>query len=209
MKKAILILFILLFISSGSLAADTLRSLGGAYSYAVEHQRYLAGYAETTLHSIGFYTSAFHFPGEEDMGFFTHTAILVPKWGTFSDESTFFSYSTEDVTRTVHLALMFGPAIRQPFSYGTQPYFGFGGNVQALYAEDSHGSAWTLIGGVGFTMGTTQDISPYSVMDTGITVDYHMGAYTKESGNAQWSKADEYRMYSIRYYMGFGFRTFR
>ena len=208
-SRVLLASVILLFFTIFSLHAFSWGSHGFQYSRQTERERHAGTMYETTIDAMGIYNSSFNFGWDAELGYFIHSSLLFPWDATVMTDSSFLHVNFAYADFAAQWNLMTGPAIRQPFSYGSQYYFGLGPDMHLMLIKVDGDSYWDIGLGVGFTMGYLYDFSPYSFMDTGVVVDYQFASYGKGPDDTTWTKAQEYGGYSFRTYIGFGFGGYR
>ena len=211
MRKAnvVLVSLILLVVASFDLHAYSWNSHGIQYGRLTEHERFEDTRYETSIDSLGFYSSAFHFNWDAELGYFVHSAMLFPWEATVMTDSTFFGVTFEQADFAAQWSLMTGPAMRYPFSYGSTSYFGLGPEISLMVITIDGESYWDFDWGVGFSMGYLYDFSSNSFMDAGVVLDYRFASYARGPGDGGWTKAEEYGGYSFSSYIGFSIGGYR
>lgn len=196
----------LLLACSFSVQASSWSSFGTGYSRSTEHEYYLGTDWETTIDAIDIYGSSFFFAWDADMGYFIQSSLSFPWDGRIITKTNVFHLYFDAADLVGEWSLSGGFAMRRPFSYGSQFYYGFGPSSHVMMLNVNGETYWDVELGIGLTMGYLYDVTPYTFMDTSVSLDYQFASYGKTAGDESWTKARDFGGYSFRSYVGFGIR---
>ncbi|MFA7671499.1 MAG: hypothetical protein WCY53_04480 [Sphaerochaetaceae bacterium] len=204
-KKTILLTVVMFSLAAFSLFSSSLLSFGPHYSYVTENALIDGEKGETTLHTSGVYLSFYKFSDYYDLGFFLHSSLSTLWEARVATKDDIKHLYFNGNINNGYFSLSGGMAITERLSYDSYFYFGIGPSTHLFFFEAEDKPFLNFMFGVGFSMGYNYFITPSFYIDTGTIMDYNFLSYYKNPSTAKWIKEDNYGMYTIRYYLGFGF----
>jgi len=205
LKRIIIFMFLIIAISPlfAYGTQETWITVGGEYGHFRETQYPSGVKVETTLNSIGGYSSSRSFESGNTWGTYIHSSILIPQGGKIGVSGSFADYSMEEADLKIHLGFLSGPVYRSPINEGTDFYFALGPSLQELIVTTSSASSLSFMLGVGIDIGMKYNLTESYYLDFGVIADYCFAAHTSTAYHEGWSTND-YSLISFRPHIGIG-----
>lgn len=185
------------------MSAVSFLSYGGQYSLVTENSVVSNEQVESIFHTSGLYLSYYNF-SQHELGFFIHSSLLALIEGKTITKDSIDYYHFRNSFNDGYFSLLSGIAIIEWLSYDSNFYFGIGPSTHLFFLGANNNPFLNFMFGFGFSMGYNYFITPNFYLDSGTIIDYNFLSYYKNPNSSKWVKEDNYGMYTIRYYIGFG-----
>lgn len=161
---------------------------------------------DTTLLSAGVYLSHYNWSFNDDLGFFAQGEMNFPFYGKSRIDGYSAYWDFKSFNKRYIFSFLGGLAIKDAISYNSFIYYGIGPSVHYFLFENKDKEVSKLLyGGIGLSVGYVYLIGDYTFLDSGTIVDYNFYSYQNLSPDNSWSKLPQTDLFTVRYYIGFGF----